>query len=138
MAVFATAEEVYERIGTLLEELVADEEVLARFRFADTVVQFQLCDPDATITVDVRREHEARVVCGECDLAPEVVMTMDADVAHRFWLGEVNVTIALARAQMRASGPVTKILALVPAVKHAFPRYRASVAAAGRGDLVGA
>ena len=29
-------------------------------------------------------------------------MTMEADTAHRFWLGKVNVTVALARGQMKA------------------------------------
>ena len=63
-------------------------------------------------------------------------MTMDADVAHRFWLGKVNVTIAIARGQIRTKGPVAKILKLVPLVKPVFPRYRAQLEAAGRADLV--
>ena len=58
-------------------------------------------------------------------MEPEVVMTMDADTAHRFWLGKVNVTVALARGQMKAKGPVAKILKLVPLTKPVFPRYRA-------------
>ncbi len=52
-------------------------------------------------------------------------MTMEADTAHKFWLGKVNVTVALARGQMKAKGPVAKILKLVPLVKPVFPRYRA-------------
>ena len=60
-------------------------------------------------------------------MEPEVVMTMEADTAHRFWLGKVNVTVALARGQMKAKGPVAKILKLVPLVKPVFPRYRAQL-----------
>ena len=59
-------------------------------------------------------------------------MTMDADTAHRFWLGKVNVTVALARGQMKAKGPVAKILKLVPLVKPVFPRYRQMLEEAGR------
>ena len=62
-------------------------------------------------------------------MEPEVVMTMDADTAHRFWLGKVNVTVALARGQMKAKGPVAKILKLVPLTKPVFPRYRAQLEA---------
>ena len=29
---------------------------------------------------------------------------MEADTAHRFWLGKVNVTVALARGQIKAEG----------------------------------
>jgi hypothetical protein len=62
-------------------------------------------------------------------------MTMEADTAHRFWLGKVNVTVALARGQMKAKGPVAKILRLVPLAKSAFPRYRTMLEDAGRADL---
>ena len=51
-------------------------------------------------------------------------MTMEADTAHNFWLGKVNITVALARGQMKAKGPVAKILKLVPLVKPVFPRYK--------------
>ena len=54
-------------------------------------------------------------------MEPEVVMSMEADTAHRFWLGQVNVTTALARGQIKASGPVAKILKLVPLTKPALP-----------------
>ena len=46
---------------------------------------------------------------------------MDADTAHRFWLGKVNVTVALARGQMKAKGPVAKILKLVPLDQAGLP-----------------
>jgi hypothetical protein len=46
------------------------------------------------------------------------------------------VTVALARGQMRAHGPVAKILRLVPLVKPVFPRYRAMLEEAGREDLL--
>ena len=64
------------------------------------------------------------------------VMTMEADTAHKFWLGKINVTVALARGQMKAKGPVAKILKLVPLVKPVFPRYKAQLEAEGREDLV--
>ena len=69
-------------------------------------------------------------------MEPEVVMTMDADTAHRFWLGKVNVTVALARGQMKAKGPVAKILKLVPLVKPVFPRYRKMLEESQRRDLL--
>ena len=61
-----------------------------------------------------------RVDLGPSDLDPEVVMALEADTAHRFWLGKVNVTVALARGQIKAKGPVAKILRLVPIVKPVF------------------
>jgi len=88
------------------------------------------------ITVDVRRDSEPGVVFGPTDVEPEVIMSMDADTAHRFFLGQVNVTVALARGEIRAHGPVGKILRLVPLVKPFFPQYRELVESEGRPDLV--
>jgi putative sterol carrier protein len=136
LAYFKDAGEVYAYIGRLFEEVAQDEELAPKFRKANTIVQYRYRDPESQITVMLMEGQDGRVDCGETDMEPEVVMTMDADTAHRFWLGEVNVTIAMARGQMKAKGPVAKILKLVPLVKPVFPRYRKMLAEAGRGDLL--
>jgi putative sterol carrier protein len=133
---FKDEAEVYAYIGRLFQSIVEDEELATRFQRANTVLQYRYSDPDAQITVKLIEGEDARVDLGPTELEPEVIMTMEADVAHRFWLGEVNVTVALARGQMRAQGPVAKILRLVPHAKRVFPRYRAMLEAAGREDLL--
>ena len=136
MAYFNDADEVYAYIGKLFEELSEDEELAPKFRKANTIVQYRYRDPDSQITVKLLDGQGGQVDLGQTTLEPEVVMSMDADTAHRFWLGNVNVTVALARGQMKAKGPVAKILKLVPLVKPVFPRYRKLLADAGRGDLL--
>jgi putative sterol carrier protein len=111
---FKDPQEVYDTIGKLFTELAADEELAPKFRQANTIVQYQHSDPDSTITVRLKEDEPTDVEFGETEMEPEVVMTMEADTAHRFWLGRVNVTTALARGQIKASGPVAKILKLVP------------------------
>jgi putative sterol carrier protein len=133
---FKDADEVYAFIGKLFEDLADDEELAPKFRKANTVVQYQYRNPESQITVDLLEGHEGRVDLGETDMEPEVVMSMEADTAHRFWLGKVNVTVALARGQMKAKGPVAKILKLVPLVRPVFPRYKQMLSDAGREDLV--
>ena len=135
MPYFKDADEVYRFIGRLFEDLAADDELGPKFRRADTIVQYRYRNPESQITVKMREAEESRVDFGETELDPEVVMTMEADTAHRFWLGKVNVTVALTRGQMRAKGPVAKILKLVPLVKPVFPRYRTMLEEAGRTDL---
>ena len=136
MAYFKDADEVYQYIGTLFQELADDDELGPKFRKANTIVQYQYREPESQITVKLIEGEEGQVDCGATTLEPEVVMTMDADTAHRFWLGQVNVTVALARGQMKAKGPVAKILKLVPLVKPVFPRYRQQLEETGRGDLL--
>jgi putative sterol carrier protein len=136
MPYFKDADEVYATIGRLFEELAEDEELAPKFRKANTIVQYRYREPDSQITVRLIEGEDGQVDCGETAMEPEVVMTMDADTAHRFWLGQVNVTVALARGQMKAKGPVAKILKLVPLVKPVFPRYREQLAESGRKDLL--
>ena len=136
MPYFKDADEVYEFIGKLFEDLTDDEELGPKFRTADTIVQYQYRNPESQITVKMLDGEDGQVDLGETQLEPEVVMSMDADTAHKFWLGKVNVTVALARGQMKAKGPVAKILKLVPLVKPVFPRYRSMLEEKGRTDLV--
>ena len=138
MAYFSDEQEVYRYLGQLFLDLLDDPELAPKFRTANTIVQYRYRNPDSQITVKLIEAEEGQVDLGPTRLEPEVVMTMDADTAHRFWLGKVNVTVALARGQMKAKGPVAKILRLVPLTKPVFPRYKAQLEAAGRSDLANA
>jgi putative sterol carrier protein len=135
---FKDADEVYQYIGKLFEDLAEDDELAPKFQRANTIVQYRYREPESVITVKLKEGEDGQVDLGETTMDPEVVMSMDADTAHRFWLGKVNVTVALARGQMKAKGPVAKILKLVPLVKPVFPRYQAMLQEAGRQDLLDA
>jgi len=136
VAFFKSEQEVYDTIGQLFVDLTEDADMYPQFQQADTIVRYELRDPEAQITVKMLTGQAGQVDLGPSELEPEVTMTMDADIAHSFWLGQVNVTIALARGQIRAHGPVAKILKLVPLTKPVFPRYEALLAQQGRADLV--
>jgi hypothetical protein len=135
MPYFKDAEEVYSNLGKLFEDIIADDELGPRLRSTDTVVQYRMRRPDSQLTLRVLEEDEPRVDFGVTELQPEVVLAMDADTAHRFWLGKVNVTTALARGQISARGPVAKILKLVPLVPPVRTRYESQLQQAGREDL---
>ena len=135
MPVFKDDQEVYQYIGRLFQDLTDDPELSPKFRRADTIVQYRYSNPESQITVKMKEGEDGQVDFGESSLEPEIVMTMEADTAHRFWLGNVNVTMALAKGQMKAKGPVAKILKLVPLVKPVQTRYESQLEAAGRADL---
>jgi putative sterol carrier protein len=133
---FKDEQEVYETIGRLFCELAEDEELAARFRSADTIVQYEYSEPDSLITVRLQQGEPTEVDFGQTEMDPEVTMSMKADVAHRFWLGKVNVTMAIARGEIRPQGPAAKILDLVPLTKPVYPRYKAMLEQQGRNDLI--
>ena len=136
MAYFKDAQEVYDTIGKLFVEMAEDDELAPKFRKANTILQHDYREPDSTITVRLKEDEPPDIDFGETEMEPDVVMSMEADTAHRFWLGRVNVTVALARGQIKANGPVAKILKLVPLTKPVYPRYKALLESQGREDLV--
>jgi hypothetical protein len=136
LPVFKDDQEVYQFIGKLFQDLADDDELGPRFRRADTVVQYRYTNPASQITVKMKDGEDGQVDFGDTGMDPEIVMAMEADTAHRFWLGKVNVTMAMAKGQMKAKGPVAKILRLVPLVKPVFPRYQQMLKDAGREDLL--
>jgi SCP-2 sterol transfer family len=135
---FVDEQEVYRHIGKVFVDLMEDADLVQQLKRANTIVQYRLHEPDAQITVKILQGQDRQVDLGPTDLRPEVVMTMAADTAHLFWLEKVNPTVALARGEMKAKGPVEKILQLVPLVKPIFPRYKAHLEDAGRTDLIDA
>jgi hypothetical protein len=132
---FQNDQEVYDTIGKLFEDLRDDAELFPKFQNADTIVRYEFREPDSRITVKMLAGEPGQVDFGPSEMEPEVTMSMEADTAHRFWLGKVNITVALARGQIKAQGPVAKILKLVPLVKPVFPRYEAQLEEQGRADL---
>ena len=136
VAYFRDADEVYAVLGKLFQDIVADEELGPKFRRANTIVRYEYSEPESAITVRLQEGEPGAVDFGATEMEPEVTMTMEADTAHRFWLGHVNVTVALTRGQIKARGPVAKILKLVPLAKPVFPRYAAQLEAQGRSELI--
>jgi hypothetical protein len=136
MAVFKDETEVYQYIGGIFEDALGDPDLGQKFAASGVILRVNYSDPDSVLTVDMPGK---KVFYGEDARngpKPVVEMSMKADVAHRFWLGEVNITTAMAKGQVKAKGPIPKILKLVPLTKILFPRYRESLVQSGRSDLI--
>jgi hypothetical protein len=117
-------QQVYALLGRLFESVVADEEIGPRLHAVDAVVQQQFRRPDATVTMKLIAGEDREVITGDTDLRAEVLLVMDAVTGHRVWLGEVSAMAALSKGQIRARGPVAKILRLIDLVALVAPRYR--------------
>ena len=52
-------------------------------------------------------------------------MTMDSDVANKYFQGKENVPMALARRRIKSGGDVKAALRLIPITKPVFGMYRA-------------
>lgn len=136
MTYFNEASEVHHFIGGIFTECVSDPDLGAKFAETGVILKLNFTDPEAVVLVDF---VGSKVYTDDLSAAPAptVEMFMTSDVGHEYWLGKVNVSVALAKGQMRAKGPVPKILKLVPLTKHVFPRYVEMITAADRPELLG-
>lgn len=139
LAKFQSAEDVYSILGTFFREAAKDEEMGTEIRKSGLVIQFTYSDPDSQITIDAKDPVEGwyfNVIEGETDKQPDISLSMKADVANQFWLGKLNLLMALSRRQMVAKGPIPKILKLLPAITPAYARYQAYLQDINRPDLL--
>ena len=123
MGNFKDDRQVYAVLGRLFQDVLADPVLAPQVQRLDGVVQFQHRNPNATITIKAVKGEEPVVDLGATEMRADVIVVMDADTAHAFWLGRVNATLALNKGQIKAKGPVDKVLRLVALVKPIHKRY---------------
>lgn len=70
------------------------------------------------------------------DLIPDVEMGMNADVAHRFWLGKVNLMVAITKGDIKVKGPIPKIMKLLPIIRDSYAIYKDYLKEKGFEELV--
>jgi hypothetical protein len=126
---FKSAQEFREVIDRAFELMSTDAEMGPKLREAETPQRYEFPDLDVVVNIT----HASEVVDGqhlrwewsdEVEWDPEVVMKMDSEVANRYFQGEENVALAIARRRIKTSGNVKKALALLPITKDVFPKYR--------------
>ncbi len=122
MSYFSDEADVYRYIGGVFREAGSNEETGPRMRAANVTLQMHYRDPASQLTVRFAEDFE--VIEGPTDVEPDVQLFMDADVADRFWRGEYNLAVGLAKREVKSKGPVNKILKLVPITKPLFPLYK--------------
>lgn len=122
-SVFKNQEHFYSVLVPFFNRLKQDPNIGPKVLATGLVIKFVYHKPDAVIAIDCPGD---RVVQGEDEsLEADVTMTMDAEVAHKFWLGKINLMVALTKRQITAKGPVAKIMKLLPIIKDSYAMYAA-------------
>ena len=105
-----------------------DPEMGPKLRDAETPQRFEFPDVDLVVNItyaDGQGDQNLRWEwTDDVPWEPEVKMTMDSDVANRYFQGKENVAMAIARRRIKTSGNVKKALALIPITKPVYDMYR--------------
>ena len=126
MATFSSQQEAEEILGDFMNHIATDPELRPKFVEAATSFRAHYADPDVVVSMvttvdppDIKVGPEAKAEKVEVD------MFMSADDGHKFWLGELNIPMAMARKKIKIEGSVGVLLKLLPALQPAFGMYRA-------------
>lgn len=126
MSYFNDAEEVDKYIGEMFRQAAHHPVVGPKMAAAEITMRVVYEDPECEITVKFHDPME--IIPGPTDQDPDITLMMQADTADKFWRGKYNLAVGLAKGEVKAKGPVNKILKLVPLTKPLFPMYNELVA----------
>jgi putative sterol carrier protein len=123
------AKEFREVMDRVFEMMSTDPEMGPKLRQAETPQRFEFPDLDLVVNITARdaEENGQNLVwewSDDVDWDPDVKMTMDSDVANKYFQGKENVAMAIARRRIKTSGNVKKALALIPITKPVESMYR--------------
>ena len=142
MGVFRDTGHFYACVGELMDRAKKDPAIGPKIAKSGNIIQFRYSDPEAVTTVDARGKPTqpgafCDVIHGPCDLEPDVIMTMKADIAHAFWHGKINLAAALMKKDIVITkGAKLTVLKLLPAVEPLYKVYPALLREKGYAALV--
>jgi hypothetical protein len=128
-ASFASAAQLREVFGALLESFEADPELAARLRSARVSYRYVFTDFDLDLDVDSAGEEGISwSFSGTPEHAPAVTLEMSSEVANRYLQGRESLAIGLARKRIRYSGDARAALKLLSVSRYTSARYRELIA----------
>ncbi len=127
MAAYRDRDEMVE-IFSMLAERAASSQAARKLHDAKMVVSFVYRNPDLVLVMDGRTPGDAEPpMAMRFDVSeptPDVTFECSADVGHQFWLGKLDVPMALGRGIVKARGPIAKALKLLPMMPPLYAAYR--------------
>ena len=126
---FKSAAEFREVMDKVFTIMSTDPDMGPKLRDAQTPQRFEFPDVDLAVNITYAETVEDGQNLrwqwtDDVDWEPEVEMTMDSDVANRYFQGKENIAMAIARRRIKTGGDVKAALALIPITKPVYARYR--------------
>jgi alkyl sulfatase BDS1-like metallo-beta-lactamase superfamily hydrolase len=122
VAYFSDVQTFYDCMSDLFGRLSKDPDIKERALESKLIVNFVFRDPEGEVWIDCTGDDMV-LIPGRQDLTPDATLIMDTDVAHRFWLGKLNLIKSLTSGEIKSEGSMPKLLKLLPVIKPAFKIY---------------
>ena len=136
---FQDADELYRVLGSFFESLIPLPQATLIHKVGGTG-RFQFHDPEAFVSWvpedPALTGRDFHVIMGPEQPPATLIFDQAADLANRFWQGQLDLAQALSRQQIRATGPLSRAMKLLPSLDEIYPLYPDHVRSLGREDLV--
>jgi len=119
MAVFKDAEKMYEVLGGVFNFVLKETEFGAKMKEYDVTYKFIMHEPEGFIWVS----HDTVLTGKDADKDGVITMELSGDNAHKFWLKQLSLPVALATKKIKSKGPIPKVLKMLPYLKPIFAKY---------------
>jgi hypothetical protein len=117
---------VMDRVFAMMDD---DPDMGPKLRDADVPMRYDFEDVDLVANIRAARADEGGNLHWEwtddVDWEPRVKMAMSSETANKYFQGQENIALAIARRRIKSGGDVKAALALMPVTKPVFARYRA-------------
>lgn len=134
MTYFDNIQPFYDCVSELFDRLSEDPAIKKKALESKLIVHFIYQNPDGEIWIDCTGD-EMVLTPGPLDLEADSTLRMDTDVAHRFWLGRLNLIKSLTSGEILSEGSVPRMLKLLPVIKPAFKIYPEILKEKGLGSI---
>ena len=134
MGAYKSAEDLYKYMGQIFSLAFETPGLKEKLNATGVTLRLNLTDPDSTIAVDFGNG----VVQYGSDITMDVAvdLEMTADNAHKFWLGKLNVPLAIAKRDIKVHGSVQKVLKLAPLMQPLHEKYQQILKDAGLEEML--
>lgn len=123
MSIFRDTEELDQVMLILWERIRSNPDIAGKLMDSKLSVQFNYTDPPGTLILDCTNGNECTFSVRNTDIKPVIQMSMKADTAHEFWMGRLNVPMALLTGKIVSRGPTARALKLLPIITSGFSFY---------------
>ena len=135
MGTYKSAEDLYKYMGQIFALAFETDGLKEKLNATGVTLKLNLSDPDSVIAVDFGGGIVQFGSDATMDVAVDLQMT--ADTAHRFWLGKLNVPLAIAKREIKVHGSVQKVLKLAPLMQPLHEKYHEILKGAGLEEMIG-
>ena len=135
MGAYKSAEDLYKYMGQIFALAFETPGLKEKLNATGVTLKLNLTDPDSTIAVDFGNG----VVQYGSDITMDVAVNLEmtADNAHKFWLGKLNVPLAIAKRDIKVHCSVQKVLKLAPLMQPLHEKYQQILKDAGLEEMIG-